>query len=120
VSVERHKPLLSTLSSQPFEQRCIFKLIQELRKKAISFPEMFSACDISRDEKVTVSEMTKFVEGLTPNFKQKEIHAIMSFLDLNKNGIIEKNEFLKQLTKGEQTMNKEKPFSKENPQSKTN
>lgn len=62
---------------------------------------MFNACDINDDSRVNINEMRNFVEGLTPDFKQKEIHALMTYIDLDKNGLIDKDEFLRQLTKAE-------------------
>ena len=69
VSGERHKPLDGSALYHPFEHRCMFKLIQELNKKNISFIEMFNACDVNDDSRVTLSEIKNFIEGLSPDFK---------------------------------------------------
>lgn len=57
--------------------------------------EMFNACDINDDTRVCINEIQKFVEGLSPDFKQKEVHALMNYLDIDKNGLIDKDEFLR-------------------------
>lgn len=62
---------------------------------------MFNACDVNDDARVNLNEVRNFVEGLTPDFKQKEVHALMNYLDIDKNGIIDKDEFLRQLNRGE-------------------
>lgn len=94
VSGEKHKSL-DGATYHPFEHRCLFKLISELRKKDISFLEMFNACDINDDTRVNISEINRFVEGLTPDIKQKELHSLMNYLDIDKNGLVDKDEFLR-------------------------
>lgn len=101
ISGERHKTLDGSVLYHPFEHKCLFKLIAELNKKNISFFEMFNACDINDDKKVNLNEIRNFVEGLSPDFKQKELHALITYLDIDKNGTIDREEFLRQLTKGE-------------------
>jgi hypothetical protein len=101
VSGEKHKPLDDHALYHPFEHRCLFKLITELTKKNISYIEMFNACDLNEDARVNINEIRNFVEGLTPDFKVKEIHALMNYLDIDKNGLIDKDEFLRQLNRGE-------------------
>ena len=95
VSGEKHKPLNGSALNHAFEHRCLFKIITELKKKNISSYEMYNACDVNDDSRVNVSEMRNFVEGLSSDFNQKEIHALMNYLDLNNNGVVEKEEFAK-------------------------
>jgi Ca2+-binding EF-hand superfamily protein len=95
VSAEKHRPLDGSVLYHPFEHKCLFKLISELRKKNINFLEVYNACDVNEDGRVNVSELRNFVEGLTPDFKQKEIHALMIYMDIDKNGIIDREEFLR-------------------------
>ena len=102
VSGEKHKSLDGTVY-HPFEHRVLFKLIVDLKKKDISYMEMFNACDVNEDTRVNIEEVRRFIEGLNPDFKIKELHALMNYLDIDKNGILDKDEFLRQLTKGEQT-----------------
>jgi Ca2+-binding EF-hand superfamily protein len=63
--------------------------------------EMFNACDINDDARLALSEVKKFVEGLSTDFTLKEVHALVNYLDIDKNGIIDKDDFLRQMTKGE-------------------
>ena len=56
---------------------------------------MFNACDVNDDSRVNIAEIRKFVEGLNPDFKQKEIHALMNYIDIDKNGIIDRDEFIR-------------------------
>ena len=41
------------------------------------------------------------MEGLSPDFKQKEIYALMNYIDIDKSGLIDRDEFLRQLARGE-------------------
>lgn len=94
VSGEKHKSIDGSMY-HPFEHISLFKLIVELRKKDISYIEMFNACDINDDTRVNILEIQRFVEGLSPDFKQKELHALMNYLDIDKNGLVDKDEFLR-------------------------
>ena len=94
VSGEKHKSFDGTIY-HPFEYRCLFKLISVLRQKNISFLEMFNACDINDDSRVNILEITRFAEGISPDLKQKEIHALMNYLDIDKNKTVDKDEFLR-------------------------
>lgn len=68
VSGEKHKSLDGSIY-HPFEHKSLFKLIVELKKKNISFVEMFNACDVNDDTRVNILEISKFIEGLSPDFK---------------------------------------------------
>lgn len=94
VSGEKHKSMDGSLY-HPFEHKALFKLIAELRQKDISFIEMFNACDVNEDTRVDILEISKFVESLSPDFKQKEIHALKNYLDIDNNGLVDKDEFLR-------------------------
>lgn len=56
VSGEKHKSIDGSLY-HPFEHRALFKLIAELKKKDITFLEMFNACDVNDDTRVNISEI---------------------------------------------------------------
>jgi Ca2+-binding EF-hand superfamily protein len=58
---------------------------------------MFNACDVNDDSRVEIGELKKFVEGLSGSgeFKIKEVYSLMNYLDIDKNGIIDKDEFLR-------------------------
>lgn len=62
---------------------------------------MYNACDINDDSRVSIIEVRNFVEGLSSEFKNKEVHALMNYLDIDKNGYIDKDDFIKLLTRGE-------------------
>lgn len=111
VSGEKHKSLDGSIY-HPYEHKALFKLIDELKRKNITNIEMFNACDVSDDQRVDIQEIKRFVEGISSDFKIKEIHALMTYLDIDKNGIIDKDEFLRQLNKGEQTYQQSKLLSK--------
>jgi Ca2+-binding EF-hand superfamily protein len=104
VAGEIHKPTDGSIIYHSFDHRCLFKLISELNCKNISFLEMFNFCDVNDDTKVHLSELRNFVESLSTDFKQKEIHALMSYIDLDKNGVLDREEFLRQLNKAQATM----------------
>ncbi|CDW83096.1 cysteine protease family c02 [Stylonychia lemnae] len=112
VSGEKHKSFDGTIY-HPFEHKALFKLIVELKKKNISFVEMFNACDINDDTRVNIAEIQRFIEGLSPEFKQKELHALMNYLDIDKNGLVDKDEFIRQLNKGEQTYRQSQVLNKQ-------
>lgn len=68
VAGEKHKSSDGSVY-HPFEHRALFKLVSELRKNNISNLEMFNACDVNDDSRIMISELSKFVEGLSPDFK---------------------------------------------------
>jgi Ca2+-binding EF-hand superfamily protein len=69
--------------------------MMELQKKDITFAEVYNACDINDDSRVSLTEVRNFIEGLNQDFKVKEIHAIITFLDIDNNGLISRDEFLR-------------------------
>ena len=82
-------------SAHTYEQLSLAKLVEVLRKRNIDFAEMYNACDLNDDCNVSVDEVGKFIEGLNSDLKQKEIYAVIQFLDIDKNKHIERNEFLR-------------------------
>lgn len=94
VSGEKHRSLDGSIY-HPYEHRVLFKLIDELKRKNISYIEMFNACDVSDDQRVDLLEVRKFIEGISNDFKIKEIHALVLYLDIDKNGLLDKDEFLR-------------------------
>ena len=102
VAGEKHKNVDGS-PYYPFQNRTLFKLIIELQKKDISHVDMFNACDIDDSASVNIAEIKRFVEALSTEFNQKEIFSLMNFLDIDKNGVIEKDEFIRGMKKGEQS-----------------
>lgn len=102
VAGEKHKNTDGT-PYYPFENRALFKLIIELQNKDISHIEMFNACDVNDDMRIQISELRRFVDSLSSHFSQKELFTIMNYLDIDKNGVVEKDEFIRSMKKGEQS-----------------
>lgn len=74
---------------------------------------MFNFCDINDDSRVHLGELRNFIESLSSDFKQKEIHALMAYVDIDKNGSLEREEFLRQLNKAEATMRQTQAINKQ-------
>jgi len=74
-----------------------------LKKKKFHRVEMFNACDINDDTRININEVKGFTSGLIPDILLKELHALMNYLDIDKNGLVDKDQFSRQLTRGEQT-----------------
>jgi hypothetical protein len=51
-------------------------MILALQRKDITYLEVYNACDINDDQRVTLGEVRNFIESLSPDFKVKEIHAL--------------------------------------------
>ena len=94
-SGERHRPMDGSVLTQSFQHKCLFKLLTELQKKDITFLEVYNACDVNDDERVNLSEVRNFIEGLSPEFKQKEVHALIAYMDLDGNGLVARDEFFR-------------------------
>ena len=62
---------------------------------------MFNCCDVNEDARVSIAEVRKFVEGIG-DFRIKEIHCLMNFLDIDRDGYVDKDEFLRQMNKASQ------------------
>ena len=60
---------------------------------------MFNACDVNEDKRIEIKELSKFLEGISPDLKIKESYAFMNYMDIDKNGIIDKDEFLRMFDK---------------------
>lgn len=74
---------------------------------------MYNACDVNDHTRVTTGDLRNFIEGLTHTFKQKEVHSLISYLDIDKTGFVEKDDFIRQLTKGEQTLRQTSMLNKQ-------
>jgi hypothetical protein len=48
-----------------------------------------------------MTELKNFLTHLSAHIKLKELHVIMNFLDIDKNGIIEQDDFLRLMRKAE-------------------
>ena len=94
-SCERRMTMDSSVLTQSFQQKCLFKLLTELQNKDITFSEVYNACDVNDDDKVNLSEVRNFIEGLSPEFKQKEVQALIAYMDLDGDGLVTRDEFLR-------------------------
>lgn len=56
---------------------------------------MFNTCDTSGDGIVELGELENFVEALNVGLKTKEVHALLNFLDIDKNQKVNREEFLR-------------------------
>jgi Ca2+-binding EF-hand superfamily protein len=93
-SCERRRSMDSSVLTQSFQHKCLFKLLTELQNKDITFSEVYNACDVN-DDKVNLSEVRNFIEGLSPEFKQKEVQALIAYMDLDGDGLVTRDEFLR-------------------------
>lgn len=62
---------------------------------------MYNGCDVNDDLRASFGDIRNFIEGLSSNFEQKEIYAVMQYLDIDKSKVIERDEFIRQMKKGE-------------------
>eukprot|EP00347_Sterkiella_histriomuscorum_P015188 403357982 len=100
VTGEKHKSIDGSLYHS-FEHKALFKLLEELNKKDINNQEMFNSCNIKCERFIQIKELQIFIEGLSPNFKQKETYAIINHLDIERKGTINQETFFKELSKAE-------------------
>lgn len=56
-----------------FEHRAMFKLLDILSARKISFQELFRMCDVSNDGVVNIKELEQVLSGLSAEFKQKDV-----------------------------------------------
>jgi Ca2+-binding EF-hand superfamily protein len=85
----------------PLEHQVLFKLLVELESKQISHYEMFNSCDTSQDGTIDLKELENFVEGLDMGIQKKETHALLGYLDVDRSHTVSKEEFLRQLKRGQ-------------------
>lgn len=100
-SGEKHSAMDGSDSYLAFEHKALFKLIRILQERRMSHAELFRSCDINGDGQVNLKELEQFLNGFSPEFRQKDVHAIMNFFDLDKNGLCDEKEFMTQIKKAE-------------------
>lgn len=62
---------------------------------------MFNSCDDSGDGNVDLKELENFLEGLGLDFKKKEVHSLLQFLDVDKSHTVQREEFLRQMKRAQ-------------------
>lgn len=101
VAEEKHVNTSGTDVNLSFEHRAIFKLIEILQTRDMTYEELYRACDVNNDNNVNLHELEKMLESLSLEFFAKEIQAIRNFFDINGDNIVTEQEFMGQLLKGE-------------------
>jgi Ca2+-binding EF-hand superfamily protein len=68
-----------------FEHKAMFKLLQILKDRNISYQELFRSCDVNDDKDVNIRELEAVLTGFSAEFYQKDCQAIHNFFDIDKN-----------------------------------
>lgn len=87
-----------------FEHRAMFKLLQILKDRNISYQELFRSCDVNDDKDVNIRELEAVLTGFSAEFYQKDCQAIHNFFDIDKNNTCTEQEFMGQLAKAERQL----------------
>ena len=91
---EKHGPIDGTDYYCSFEHRAMFKLLNIMAERNISYMELFRSCDVNNDQDVNISELETVLTGLSAEFYQKDVTAIHNFFDIDKNNLCSEQEFL--------------------------
>jgi Ca2+-binding EF-hand superfamily protein len=84
-----------------FQQRAMFKLMDILGEKGISYIELFRMCDVSRDQVISVKELQDVLMNLSAELLIKEVQAIYTYFDIDSNDQCSQKEFMHQFLKAE-------------------
>jgi Ca2+-binding EF-hand superfamily protein len=95
VAKEKHRQ-----GNRTFQQEVLIKFCSVMCHRGIEPEEIFNLCDTDNSGYISSKELEKFLKGLSAGFQQKEIHALMSLLDADNSGEINREEFLLQMGKG--------------------
>jgi Ca2+-binding EF-hand superfamily protein len=82
-----------------FEHKCLFKLIDILNDRNMSFDELYRTCDVNGDGDIKVDELESVIGTISEEFYTKDIHALHKFFDMNVDNVITEQEFISQLNK---------------------
>ena len=85
-------------SNLKFEHQALFRLVKILRERNLAFEELFKKADTSGDGLIDLLELKAFLDDFG-GFQEKELHSIKNYLDIDKDGSIDKKEFLIQMKK---------------------
>ena len=83
-------------SGRTYQQECLIKLVGALHTRELDFHEVFNLCDVNKDNTINLAEMQKFIQGVLPEFSEKEIYAVLRYLDCDTSGIVDHDEFIRQ------------------------
>ena len=100
-SGEKHHALDGSGRSLHFEHKVLFKLLKVLKERKMTPAELFRSCDVDGAGQVNVKELESVLVGLSSEFRQKDVHVIRNFFDIDKSGHCFEQEFLERLRKVE-------------------
>jgi len=92
----------------PFDQRAMFKLIEILQKRDMTYDELYLMCDINDDDDVSINELTNVLESMSDEFYTKDCQAIHNFLDIDNNNKCNRSEFMSQMKRAERLRQQDK------------
>jgi len=79
-------------SNIKFEHQSLFRMVKILRERKVTFDELFIEADTSGDGIIDLLELKVFLDNLG-GFQEKELHSLKNYLDIDKDGSIEKKEW---------------------------
>lgn len=80
-----------------FEHRAMFKLLQILKDRGITYDELFRSCDVNDSGDINIKELETVLQGISAEFYQKDCQAIHNFFDIDKNNESTEAEFMAQI-----------------------
>lgn len=92
----------------PFDHRAMFKLMDILDKRQMSFEELYLMCDVDNDDDVNIKELEKVLVSMSDEFYTKDCQAIHNFLDIDNNNSCNKSEFMNQLERAKRLRQQDK------------
>ena len=77
-----------------FEHKAMFKFLQILKERNISYQELFRSCDVNNDGNISIRELETVISGISAEFYLKETQAIHNFFDVDRNGLCSEKEYM--------------------------
>ena len=75
----------------------MFKLLQILKDRGITYDELFRSCDVNDSGDINIKELETVLQGISAEFYQKDCQAIHNFFDIDKNNESTEAEFMAQI-----------------------
>ena len=69
--------------------------------RGITVHDLYNMCDPNNDGEVNVIELSSNLGTISDEFYQKDCQAIHNFLDIDRNNVVKKKEFLEQFDRAE-------------------